>query len=102
MSQHFGDLEGVEIDIDDTIVHADTEMKHVCNLNSVLDRCKKMNLTLHKAKCVFKNKEVTYLGHKLTQEGIKPDDGKVRAIKEMSAPTDKKGVERLLGRVHYL
>ena len=61
MSQHFGDLEGVEIDIDDTIVHADTEMKHVCNLNSVLDRCKKMNLTLHKAKCVFKNKEVTLL-----------------------------------------
>ena len=43
MSHHFGDLEGVEIDIDDTIVHADTEMKHVCNLNSVLDRCKKMN-----------------------------------------------------------
>ena len=102
MSQHFGDLEGVEIDIDDTIVHADTEMKHVCNLNSVLDRCKKMNLTLHKGKCVFKNKEVTYLGHKLTQEGIKPDDENVRAIKEMSAPTDKKGVERLLGTVHYL
>ena len=29
MSQHFGDLEGVETDIDDIIVHADTEMKHM-------------------------------------------------------------------------
>ena len=37
MSQHFGDLEGVETDIDDIIVHADTEMKHDCRVNSVLD-----------------------------------------------------------------
>ena len=40
--------------------------------------------------------------HKLTQEGIKPDDEKVRAINDMPAPTDKKGVERLLGTVNYL
>ena len=80
MNQHFGDLEGVETDIDDKIVHADTEMKHDARLNSVLDRCKKINLTLNKGKCVFKVKEVTYIGHKLTQEGIKPDEEKIRAI----------------------
>ena len=28
MSQHFGDLEGVETDIDDIMVHAETEVKH--------------------------------------------------------------------------
>ena len=102
MRQHFGDLEGVETDIDDKIVHADTEMKHDARLNSVLDRCKKINLTLNKGKCVFNVKEVTYIGHKLTQEGIKADDEKVRAIKDIPAPTDKKGVERLLGTVNYL
>ena len=36
------------------------------------------------------------------QEGIKPDNEKVRAINDMPAPTDKKGVERLLGTVNYL
>ena len=45
---------------------------------------------------------MTYIGHKLTQEGIKPDDEKVYAIKDIPAPTDKKGVERLLGAVNYL
>ena len=84
-----------------TIVHADTEMKHDCRLNSVLDRCTKINLTLNKRKCVFKVKEVTYIGHKLTQEGIKPDDEKVRTIKDMPVPTDKNGVERLLSTVNY-
>ena len=89
MSQHFSDLEGAETDIDDIIVHAKTEVKHDQRLHSVLERCEKINLTLNKEKCVFKCKEVTYIGHKLTQDGIKPDDNKVRAINEMPAPSDK-------------
>ena len=43
-----------------------------------------------------------HIGHKLTQEGIKPDDEKVRAINDMPASTDNKGVERFLGTVNYL
>ena len=89
--QHFGDLEGV-----DTILHADTEIKHDRRLNSVLDRCEKINLTLKWEKCVFKDKEVTYIDPKPTQEGIKLDEEKVRAIKDMPLSTDKKGVERYL------
>lgn len=94
--QHFGGLEGV-----DTILHADTEIKHDRRLNSVLDRCEKINLILKWEKCVFKDKEITYIAHKLTQERIKPDDEKVRAIKDMPVPTDKKGVKRLLSTVNY-
>ena len=102
MNQHFGDLEGVETDIGDMIVHAETEVKHDHRLHAVLERCEKINPTLNKEKCVFKVREVTYIGHKLTQEGIKPDDEKVRAINNMPAPTDKKGVESLLGTVNFL
>ena len=102
MHQHFDDLEGVETDINDIIVHADTEIKHDNRLHAVLDRCEKINLTLNEEKFVLKVKEVTYIGHKLIQEGIKPDDEKICAISDMPAPTDKKGVERLLGVVNYL
>jgi len=45
---------------------------------------------------------VTYIGHILNAEGIKPDPAKVRAIKDMPAPSDKKDVERLLGTINYL
>ena len=101
MSQHFSDLEGDETDIDDIIVHAETDVKHDQRLHSVLERCEKINLTLNQEICVFTCKEVTYIGHKLTKDGIKPDDNKVRAINEMPAPSDKKEVERLLGTVNY-
>jgi len=37
MSQHFGELEGVETDIDDIIVHAETEVKRHHRLQAVLE-----------------------------------------------------------------
>ena len=46
--------------------------------------------------------EITYIGHVLTEKGVKPDKEKIKAITEMPAPTDKKGVQRLLRTVNYL
>ena len=58
--------------------------------------------TLNKEKCKFAISEVTFIGHKLTPEGIHPDPEKVKVSREMPAPTDKKAVERLLGTINYL
>ncbi|XP_021369719.1 uncharacterized protein LOC110460854 [Mizuhopecten yessoensis] len=46
--------------------------------------------------------EVSYVGHRLTQQGVHPDPSKIEAVKDMPQPIDKKGVERLLGFVNYL
>ena len=48
------------------------------------------------------NRGVTYLGHKLTGEGLQPDQTKIEAIIGMPAPQDKLGVQRLLAMVNYL
>ena len=100
MSQAFGDLEGVEPDVDDILVWGATADEHIERLKKTLQRCEEINLTLNKEKCEFRVKEVTYIGHKLTPDGVKPDERKVEAIKHMPPPEDKKGAERLLGIVH--
>ena len=41
-------------------------------------------------------------GHVFSQDGLKTDPEKVRAIVEMPRPTDKAGVRRLLGMVNYV
>ena len=43
-----------------------------------------------------------YIGDKITQDGIKPDDSKIKAILNLPSPQNKKNVEPLLGMVTYL
>ena len=102
MCQAFGDLEGVETDVDDILVWGATIQEHDDRLMKTLQRCEEINLTLNRDKCEFRVKEVIYIGHKLTAEEVKPDEQKVEAIKWMPPPEDKKGTERLLGVVNYL
>ena len=53
-------------------------------------------------KCVFRQKELVYLGYKVSAEGIKPDDTKIQAIFDMPKPVDKRGVQRLLAMVNHV
>ena len=102
MSQSLGDLQGVETDIDDMLVWGTNQEEHDKCLMAVLNRCEKINLTLNRDKCQFSVPKVSYIGHILSADGVQPDPEKVRAIQEMPPPTDKKGVERLLGTINYL
>ncbi|GFN74079.1 polyprotein [Plakobranchus ocellatus] len=95
-------VEGVETDIDDILVWGKNTKEPDERLRKVLNRCRKINLTLNEKKCHFNKEEITYLGHKLTQDGVQPDKEKVKAITAMPPPEDKKGVERLLGTVNYM
>lgn len=79
MSQHFGDLPGVETDIDDILVWGSYPEGHNERLKTVLDKCKSVNLTLNNSKCKFGVTEVTYIGHKITANGVQPDPEKIRA-----------------------
>ena len=42
------------------------------------------------------------MGHQLTREGLRPDPAKVKAIKDMPRPDNKKAMERFLGCLQYL
>lgn len=52
-------------------------------------------MTLNKEKCMFPSPEVSYIGHIISSEGVRPDPKKIEAITKMPPPEDKKGVERL-------
>ena len=102
IGDHFGDLEGVETFIDDILVHAPTEELHDQRLNAVLERCRKINLTLNREKCTFRSSEVTYLGHVIGANTLKADPRKIEAIVNMPTPDSKESVRRLLGMLTYL
>ena len=53
-------------------------------------------------KCKFNADKLIYLGHKISARGIEPDDAKIKAIMEMSEPSDKTGIQNLLGLINYV
>ena len=67
----FNDFEGAaEMDIDDIVILRTTEEEHDHCLEFVLQRGKKVNLTLNKETCDFKSKEITYAGPKLIRKKV--------------------------------
>ena len=102
MTEIFGDIEGVEIVIDDVLVHGATREEHDMRLRKVLQRAREANLKFNKSKCKIAASEVSYIGHKLTDQGVQPSDDKVQAIAKMRSPENKGEVETMLGMLAYL
>ena len=102
MKEMFEDIDSVEIVVDDILVWGMNEAEHDSRLIKVLDRARLQNLKLNKSKCQFKKQEITYLGHILTKDGLKPDPKKTQTINNMTPPTSKQALQRFLGMLTYL
>jgi len=96
------DLDGCESIVDDIIIWGESEKQHDQRLFRVLDRLNEKNLKLNKEKCEFKKTSLTYVGHVLSSEGLKPNGEKVRAVKEMKQPGNTKELMTFLGFLNYL
>ncbi len=70
----------VVVYIDDIFVYNNSVEEHVEHLCKVFQRLRKKKLYAKFEKCEFRVTEVDFLGHKITQEGLKMDDHKVKAI----------------------
>jgi len=55
-------------------------------LQSVLEGIKATNLKLNKNKCEICIAQITFLGDRLTPDGVQCDDRKTEAIHEMKRP----------------
>ena len=71
-------------------------------LKNLLDRCRTKGIKLNKDKFQFKCSEVSFIGHVMTKDGLKPDFRKVEAILKMERPADVPAVQRFIGLVKYL
>lgn len=76
--------------LDDLILISDTFEDHMKELNELFKRLKQFGLRANREKCHFACSEVQYLGHIITQQGIKANPGKIEAIRCRKPPQDLK------------
>ncbi|XP_049875309.1 uncharacterized protein K02A2.6-like [Pectinophora gossypiella] len=101
-SDVFKDIKGVETYIDDILIHSETEQEHKEILEKVLQRAQEAGIKFNKNKCNFMKSEVRFLGHMLTEKGIKLDENRVKAILDMKEPETQKELLRFLGMINYI
>ena len=82
---------------DDLIVAGWDKLEHDNNLWMLFERATQVNVKFNKDKIQLARSKVVFLGHFVSNEGLKLDPDKVKAISDMPEPTNKAGVQRLLG-----
>lgn len=86
---------------DDILITGKNVSEHNKRLRKVMSRLTEEGVTLNKSKCKFKVQECNFLGHIISNNGIKPCPKKIEAILNMPIPTDITTVRSLLGMVNY-
>ena len=87
--------------IDDTLTHSKTFEDHLCDLQQTLECYRTANLQLRRDKCHFGYREIEFLGHLLSGDGIQPLPITVGKIEHQTKPTDVKKLRSFLGLVNY-
>ena len=87
--------------LDDIIVFSSTWEEHLSRLREVFETLRHAKLKLGAAKCTFAAKEVSYLGHRVTEEGLLPDPSLLAAIRDIPPPKTATEVRSFLGLAGY-
>ena len=88
--------------VDDILVGGMNQEDHDKNLNTCLKILQENQLTVNETKCEWRKNEVTFFGHTLSADGIKPVESKVEAVKTFAAPKNRKQLSSFLGLINFL
>ena len=87
--------------LDDIIVFSRTPEEHIHRRRAVFEKLKAVDLKLKPSKCDFFKKEIKYLGHVVSEQGVSTDPDKIKAVTEWPEPTTVTEVRSFLGFVSY-
>ncbi|GBG69398.1 hypothetical protein CBR_g4091 [Chara braunii] len=72
--------------LNDILIFSKTAEEHVAHLDKVLSLLRQHKFKINGEKCEFGRTRVLYLGHKISAEGLKPDDAKVASFRDWLRP----------------
>ncbi len=88
--------------LDDIIIWSDSLDEHCCNIPIILDALRSNSLFCSLKKTDLFCTDLTFLGHRISQEGVTPDRSKVEKIVSWPTPASASDVRSFLGLVRYI
>ncbi|CAO4363315.1 unnamed protein product [Caenorhabditis nigoni] len=101
MDKMISGLDGVTAYLDDIIIVGSTEKEHKENLFKLFSRITEYGFRVKLEKCTFLEEEIKFLGFIVDKNGRRPDEEKIRAIKNMDTPKGEKELRSFMGMITY-
>jgi hypothetical protein len=87
--------------IDNILIYSKNGEEHEEHIRLVLQVLREHQLYAKFSKCEFFQKQIHYLGHILSGEGVAVDPDKIRSIMEWPTPKDVSDIRSFMGLVGY-
>ncbi|GBG82062.1 hypothetical protein CBR_g34342 [Chara braunii] len=87
--------------LNDILVYSRTLEEDLRHLRDILDRLRRHGFYAKLSKCRFAQYKVDFLGHYVSDQGLRMDDAKITAIAEWPVPTSPKQLRNFLGLTSY-
>ena len=88
--------------IDDVMIFSKKREEHAFHLKHIFEHCRKYGISLNPKKCVFAITEGKLLGHMVSKKGISIDPERIKSIKQIPLPHNKKGMQSFMGTIDFM
>ena len=95
------DIPDIFIYMDDILVYSKDQQSHMKTLETVFKKLQDASLALSLDKCQFGEKEIDFVGYRVTTNGITPLQRKMDAIVQFPPPEKQKQLLGFLGAINY-
>lgn len=101
MHMIFRDLTFCYVYIDDILIASSNYEQHLIHLKTVFEKLQQYGVVINLEKCHFALSSVSFLGHNISEAGVKPLSEKVTAIQSFSQPKTVNELQRFLGMCNF-
>ena len=92
----------MEVYIDDMLIKSKERPDHANHLQHAFDLLRTYGMKLNPTKCTFGVSAGRFLGFMMTQRGIEANPSQLKSILESPAPSSRKDIQQLTGRLAAL
>ena len=96
------DLPWAKAYIDDIIFFAESPKEMTVRIHLLFEKLSQFCVKVNLEKCVFAKPEIHYLGHVISEIGLRPSPVRVKEILDALPPHDVKSLQSFLGLISYI
>jgi hypothetical protein len=94
--------QSVVVYLDDVTIFSKNKGDHLAPLRSILQRCRKYDISLNPKKSVFAVEQGKMLGFIASNEGMIIDLERTQVISKLTPPSSKKSMQSFLGQINFV